>query len=152
MQLSEILLADIKTILQQARQKAYAAVNTAMVQAYRQIGKRIVEEEQQVKERADYGTFLINQLSKQLSGEFGKGFSIANLWNFRQFYNTFPDPEILYVARRELTWTHYRLIIRVENPEARSYYLDEASAQNWSTRILERNINTLYYERLIQGF
>ena len=95
MQLPEILISDIKSILHQARQKAYTAVNTAMVQAYWQIGKRIVDEEQQGKERADYGSFLIKQLSVQLSGEFGRGFSIANLKNFRKFYtgyNTVVDP------------------------------------------------------------
>lgn len=151
MELPEILLSDIQSILHQARQKAFAAVNTAMVQAYWQIGKRIMQEEQQGKERADYGSFLIKQLSGQLSGEFGNGFSIANLKNFRQFYLTFPDLEKGYALRSQLTWTHYRLIMRVENTQARQYYLNEAAGQNWSTRALERNINTLYYERLISS-
>jgi predicted nuclease of restriction endonuclease-like (RecB) superfamily len=138
---------DVRGILAQARQQAYAAVNMAMVEAYWQIGRRIVEEEQQGKERADYGAFLIRELSRQLTAEFGKGFAVANLWNFRQFYLTFPE-EKLYAARRVLTWTHYRLIMRVDSPKAREYYLNEAAEQYWSTRQLERNIRTLYFERL----
>ncbi|HNB52231.1 MAG TPA: PDDEXK nuclease domain-containing protein, partial [Anaerolineales bacterium] len=139
---------EVRALLNQARQKAYASINFAMVEAYWQIGRRIVEEEQSGKERADYGTFLIKELSRQLTGEFGKGFAVANLWNFRQFYLAFPD-ENLYALRRELTWSHYRLIMRVDNPKAREYYLREAAEQNWSTRQLERNIHTLYYERLL---
>ena len=118
---------EIRSILQQARQNAYAAVNSAMVEAYWQIGRRIIEEEQKGQERADYGSHLIKELSKQLAGEFGKGFSIANLWNFRQFYLTFPEFPILYAARRELTWSHYRLIMHVENPSARDYYISKAA-------------------------
>ncbi|MFN8445441.1 MAG: DUF1016 N-terminal domain-containing protein [Caldilineaceae bacterium] len=132
---------EIRAILAQARQKAYTAVNFAMVEAYWQIGKRIVEEEQNGKDRADYGSFLIKELAKQLSQEFGKGFAIANLKNFRQFYLTFPEFEKSYAARSFLTWSHYRLIMRVESPSARDYYISEAAEQNWSTRQLERNIN-----------
>ena len=141
---------EVRGILAQARQKAYAAVNFAMVEAYWQIGRRIVEEEQQGKGRADYGAFLIKELSKHLTAEFGRGFAVANLWNFRQFYLAFPE-EKLYALRRELTWTHYRLIMRVENESARAYYIKEVAEQNWSTRQLERNINTLYYERLLKS-
>ncbi len=140
---------DIRAILQQARQKAYTAVNFVMVEAYWHIGKRIVQEEQHGEARAEYGQQLIKELSKQLSAEFGRGFAEANIWNFRQFYLTFPEIEILYTLRRELTWSHYRLIMRVEKPEARQYYINEAAGQNWSTRQLERNINTLYYERIL---
>lgn len=145
----EKLLGDIRTILSQARDRAYATVNAAMVKSYWQIGQRIVEEEQQGRQRAEYGTQLIKQLSSRLSGEFGNGFSLANLKNFRQFYLTYPDYPKSYAARSFLTWTHYRLIMRVENPVARDYYMHEATTQNWSTRVLERNINTLYYERLL---
>ena len=104
-----------------------------MVEAYWLIGKRIVEEEQAGKERADYGSYLIKGLSKELSTEFGKGFSVANLWNFRQFYLTFPSGEKLYTLCRELSWSHLRLIMRVDNPKAREYSLKEAADQNWSS-------------------
>lgn len=140
---------DIHQIIEQARQKAYSAVNFAMVEAYWHIGKRIVVEEQKGKRRAEYGKRLIKELSEQLINEFGKGFSEANVWNFRQFYLLFQTDEKLYALRRELTWTHYRLIMRVENPLAREYYMREAADQNWSTRALERQINSLYYERLL---
>jgi predicted nuclease of restriction endonuclease-like (RecB) superfamily len=141
--------SEIKTILAEARSKAYTAVNFAMVEAYWFIGKRIVEEEQNGNERAGYGEFLIHELSKELSEDLGKGFSYANLWNFRQFYLTFPSQEKLYALRRELSWTHYRMIMRVENPKAMEYYINEAAEQHWSTRQLERNIKSLYYERLL---
>lgn len=142
---------DIKQILAQARQKAYSAVNAAMVEAYWLIGKRIVEQEQQGEKRAAYGENILKDLSKALSAEFGKGFSSANLRNFRQFYLTYPDQEICYALRNKLSWTHHRLIMRVENSNARKYYLKECEGQNWSTRVLERNINTFYYQRLLSS-
>lgn len=147
----EAYVAEIKTILAQARQNAYQAVNTVMVEAYWLIGKRIVQEEQQGKERAEYGESLLKNLSIALSAEFGKGFSYANLRNFRQFYLTYPDAEICYALRSKLTWTHHRMIMRVENAAAREYYIKEATAQNWSSRQLERNINTFYYQRLLSS-
>ena len=123
-----------------------------MVEAYWQIGKRIVEEEQHGNEKAAYGVALIKKLSVRLTAEFGKGFTEANLWNFRQFYLAFPPSSeggIPYAVRRELTWTHYRLLMRVENAMARTYYLKEAIEQRWSSRALERQIHSLYYERLL---
>jgi predicted nuclease of restriction endonuclease-like (RecB) superfamily len=147
--IQETLVADIRAILSQARTGTYAAVNAAMVKAYWQIGRRIVEEEQQGKERADYGTYLIRELAQRLSVEFGKGFSVANLWNFRQFYQTFPSEEMLYTACRGLSWSHLRLIMRVEDSRSREYYLAEAAGQRWSVRQLDRNIHSLYYERLL---
>ncbi len=146
---NKLFFSDIRAIIQQARQKAYTAVNFAIVEAYWQIGKRIVQEEQQGEARAEYGKYLIKELSKQLTSEFGKGFSEANIKNFRQFYLTFPFDKIRYTLRSGLTWSHYRLIMRVEKPEARQYYINEAAEQNWSSRQLERNINTLYYERIL---
>lgn len=122
-----------------------------MVETYWRIGRRIMEEEQQGKDRAEYGSFLIRELSKSLSAELGKEFAVANLWNFRQFYLTFPDDEKLYTLRRELTWSHYRLIMRVDNAGARAYYIREAAEQTWSTRQLERNIQSHYYERLLSA-
>ncbi|WP_233522388.1 PDDEXK nuclease domain-containing protein [Chitinophaga silvatica] len=149
MLIEKSFITDIKSIFEAARRNAYSAINSAMVEAYWQIGKRIFNEEQHGKDRADYGEFLIYGLSKQLSKELGKGFSIANLKNFRQFYLTFPDWDKSYALRSQLSWTHYRLIMRVESPKAREYYLSEASTESWSTRVLERNINSLYYERLL---
>ena len=142
---------DIRHILQNARQQAYSAVNHAMVEAYWMVGRRIVEEEQSGKARAEYGKRLIENLSKTLTEEFGRGFSYANLWNFRQFYMTYPNEEILYTLCRELSWSHLRLIMRVKNPKAREYYCSEVKEQGWSVRQLQRNINTLYYERLLSS-
>ncbi len=145
----ETFYSDIKRILQSARSRAYSAVNLAMVEAYWLIGRRIVEEEQHGKARAKYGEKLLQNLSKSLTNEFGKGFSYANLRNFRQFYLTYPEKEICYTLCSKLSWSHNRLIMRVENPEARGYYLTEAAGQQWSVRQLQRNINSLYYERLL---
>ena len=142
---------DIRKILAEARKKTYTAINSAMVEAYWEVGRRIVEEEQKGKERADYGDFLLVNLSKELSSEFGKGFSYAKLKNFRQFYLTYPDYKKSYTLRSELSWSHYRLIMRVDNQLAREYYMNEAAGQNWSTRQLDRNICTFYYERLLSS-
>lgn len=146
---------SIADILRTARTNTQRAVNLAMVEAYWNIGRKIVEEEQQGKERAEYGAALIKNLSVRLSGEFGKGFTESNLWNFRQFYLAFSAQDTrnqkLYALRRELTWSHYRILMRVEKPDARAWYLKEAADQNWSTRALERQINSLYYERLLMS-
>ncbi len=239
------LYTDIKNILEQAKANAVRAVNFAMVVAYWEIGRRIVEEEQQGEDRAVYGGAVLKELSKKLTSDFGKGFTVVNLENFRKFYQVFtanpisyavrrklentedlsiseksdalrrksgdedsgsktnsPSDEptdfsirdelrhelknensgsktapshsyfttdekssalrrkledensaspILYALRRELSWTHYRLLMRVENEEARTYYMNEAAGQNWSTRTLERQINSLYFERLLSS-
>ena len=144
-------IAEIKQILANARQKAYYAVNSAMVEAYWNIGKRIVEEEQNGAEKANYGEAILKNLSIALTEEFGKGFSYANLRNFRQFYLTYPDSKNCYALRSKLTWTHHRLIMRVEKPDAREYYMKECEAQNWSSRVLERHINTFYYQRILSS-
>ena len=140
---------DIRKILQSARSRAYTAVNTAMVEAYWLIGKRIVEEEQNGEPRAKYGKKLLENLSRSLGNDFGKGFSYANLRNFRQFYLTYPDQEICYTVCSKLSWSHNRLIMRIDSHKARDYYLREAAEQQWSVRQLQRNVNTLYYERLL---
>jgi predicted nuclease of restriction endonuclease-like (RecB) superfamily len=141
--------SDIKNILEQARGKARSAVNTAMVEAYWLIGQRIVKEEQVGQHKAQYGTRLIESLSTALTADFGKGFSYANLYNCRQFYLVFPDQEILYTVCRELSWSHLRLIARVDSPQAIEYYCNEARAQHWTVRQLERNIKSHSYQRLL---
>jgi len=146
---SSEFFSDVRRILADARRAAYTAVNTAMVSAYWQIGRRIVEEEQGGAAKSTYGDRLLPELSRALSAEFGRGFSYANLRNFRQFYLTYPDPEICYALRSKLTWTHHRLIMRVESPSAREYYITHSEQENWSTRTLERQIETHTYQRLL---
>lgn len=145
---------SVAALLRNAQTSAYRAVNFTMVEAYWNIGRMIVEEEQQGQERAEYGALLIRNLSVRLTDEFGKGFTETNLKYFRQFYITFPAAtplEIRHALRGELRWTHYRLLLRVEKPDARAWYMNEAADQNWSTRALERQINSLYYERLLMS-
>lgn len=136
---------DIRTILETARAKSFKAVNTAMVQAYWHIGRIIVEQEQHGQDRAEYGTSLIQELSKRLAGEYGQGFNKTNIWYMRQFYLSFQN---LHALRGELTWTHYRLLLKVEKSEVREFYINEAITSNWSTRELERQIGSLLFERL----
>ena len=143
---------DIRTILTEARAKTYRVINSAMIEAYWKIGKRIVEEEQQGNKRAEYGAQLLKNLSKELKYEFGKGFSESNLRNFRQFYLTFPENEKCYTLCSVLSWSHIRLIMRLENSKSRNYYLKEASAQNWSVRQLQRNLSSHYYERIVSSY
>lgn len=133
---------EIRNILTTARNKVYQTANFAMVEAYWNIGKSIIVE-QGGNEKADYGTGLLKELSKQMTQDFGKGFTVANLKNMRQFYLTFPNS---YALRSELSWTHYRLLMRVENENARQFYMEEAVKSQWSTRQLERQINTFFYE------
>jgi predicted nuclease of restriction endonuclease-like (RecB) superfamily len=139
---------DIKSILQTARDNAYKSVNFIMVEAYWNIGKKIVEVEQNGETKAKYGSNLISELSKQLTVDFGKGFNTTNLKMMRQFYLIFPNRHTLC---DQLSWSHYRLIMRIENEKARDYYIQETIASNWSVRALERQINSLYYERIISS-
>jgi predicted nuclease of restriction endonuclease-like (RecB) superfamily len=141
--------SDIKSILEQARSKARSAVNSAMVEAYWLIGQRIVQEEQQGLHKAQYGARLMEELSIALTADFGKGFSYANLYNFRQFYRVFPEQQILYTLCRELSWSHLRLIIRADSQQAIEYYCKEAREQNWTVRQLERHIKTQSFQRLL---
>lgn len=138
---------QIKKILSEARNKVYQSANFAMVEAYWNIGKSIVEQ-QGGEGKADYGARLIVELSKQMTADFGKGFTVANLKNMRQFHLTFPKS---YALRSELSWTHYRLLMRVENENAREFYTEEAIKSSWSTRQLERQINSFFYERLLSS-
>lgn len=140
------LYQKISAILENARNKVYRAANFEMVQSYWEIGREIVEEEQQGEERAEYGKYIIKNLSEKLTKEYGKGYIEQNLRNMRLFYTVFSKRNAL---RSELTWTHYRILMRVENDITRHFYLDESIAGNWGTRELERQINSLYFERLL---
>lgn len=142
-------LLEIKQILSNARQKAYTAVNSAMVEAYWKIGERIVLEEQNGADRAAYGKEIIKNLSLELTNEFGTGFGERNIRNFRQFYLMFQDLEIWKSVISKLTWTHIQRTLKISNDKARLYYLKEAAENNWSVRTLDRNISTLYYDRLL---
>ncbi len=142
----EDIYSEIKEALLTSRNQAYAAVNFTMVQAYWQIGRIIVEHEQNGNLRSDYGQCVLQALSDRLTQEFGKGFSVRTLQQMKKFYALFPNANAL---RSQLTWTHYRLLLSVENEQARLWYMNEAAASAWSSRQLERQISTLYYERLL---
>ncbi len=140
------LVQKITFKVNEARSRSFKAVNFIMVESYWDIGRMIVEEEQKGEARAKYGKELIPLLAKRLTSELGKGFSASNLWNCRLFFQVFP---ILDTLRRELSWSHYRLLMRVENENARDYYMKEANSQNWGVRTLKRQINTHYFDRLL---
>jgi len=139
---------DIKTILQTARNNTYKQINFIMVEAYWNIGKQIVIQEQNGNDRAKYGKAIIKELSVKLTKDFGKGFSVTNLKLMRQFYIIFPKSHTLSDL---LSWSHYKLIMKVENQKAREYYIKESVQANWSVRALERQIGTHYYKRLLSS-
>ncbi|MEA2604652.1 MAG: hypothetical protein QOF89_5644 [Acidobacteriota bacterium] len=178
------LYESIRQVLDQARASAYRAVNFAMVQAYWQVGRLIVEHEQGGRKRANYGDALLEELSRRLTQDLGRGYTTTNLRYMRQFYLVFPihhalrdksdsagkrnvsrsksairhpsrdestlsGNDLATILCPELSWTHYRLLLRVEDPQAREWYMHEAAAQNWSSRQLDRQISVLYYERLL---
>ncbi len=180
----EALYRDIRAVLEDARSSAYRAVNAAMVLAYWQVGRLIVEHEQGGRRRAAYGDAVLDELSNRLTVEFGRGFTAPNLRYMRQFFLAFPirhavrdesasakkrnaarselamrhaardesatvTQSLAATLRVELSWTHYRMLLGVEDPRARAWYLREAADQHWSTRQLERQIAVLYYERLV---
>lgn len=143
------ITADICAILGEARKNTARAINTTMTVAYWLIGKRIVVEEQKGEDRAAYGEKLLKHLSKELTAEFGNGFSYTNLKNMRTFYKTYPD-EKGQTLSAQLPWSHNCLIMRVADPKAREWYLHEAAQEQWSVRQLERNINSFYYQRQLE--
>ena len=174
----KFLVNDLKTIVSKARSKAFAAVNYSLVERNWRIGKRIVEEEQNGASRAEYGKHIIEVASAALTEEFGKGFSATTLRVFRRFYLKFSNLQIQRTVSVEfnasiqqtpseelsnnlqhvqkagihlLPWSHYELLIRIEDKQARDWYAKEAFEQGWSYRTLNRNINTLYYERLLMS-
>jgi predicted nuclease of restriction endonuclease-like (RecB) superfamily len=140
------LLGSLRQLIAESRQQVLRAVDVVQVQTYWHIGQHIVEFEQGGAQRAAYGRGLLVQLGQALSAEFGRGFDATNLRHMRGFYLAFP---IRDAVRRELSWTHYRLLLRVDSTDARQWYVNEAATQNWSTRALERQIGTLYYDRLL---
>ncbi len=142
------LLTAIRTILNQARIQLQNTVNNTMVQVYWNVGRLIVEHEQLGENRAAYGKQQLKSLSNQLQAEFGKGFIERNLRYMRAFYQAYP---IWNAVRSELSWTHYRILLRVENEAARNWYLQESIDHSWSSRALERQIDKLYYERLLSS-
>lgn len=177
-----MLVNDLRSIVSKARSKAFAAVNYSLVERNWRIGQRIVEEEQNGTSRAEYGKHVIEVASAALTKEFGKGFSYTNIANYKRFYLTFSDLQILQTVSEEfkkqkhqtlsdessllpqkgqtqpaqfelrlLPWSHYERLIRVEDKKAREWYAKEAFEQGWSYRTLNRNINTLYYERLLMS-
>lgn len=177
-----MLVNDLRSIVSKARSKAFAAVNYSLVERNWRIGQRIVEQEQNGASRAEYGKHVIEVASAALTEEFGKGFSYTNIANYKRFYLTFSDLQILQTLSEEfnnpiqqtlpakssvpykedkaksaqselrlLPWSHYERLIRVEDKKAREWYAKEAFEQGWSFRTLNRNINTLYYERLLMS-
>ncbi len=140
------LLGSLRQLIAESRQQVLRAVDVVQVQTYWHVGQHILEFEQGGALRAEYGRGLLVQLGQALSAEFGRGFDATNLRHMRGFYLAFP---IRDAVRRELSWTHYRLLLRVDSPEARQWYVNEAATQNWSTRALERQIGSLYYDRLL---
>jgi len=148
MEISEdSLFLSVKEIINQSRERVFRVANSTLLLTYWQIGQLIVEDEQQGKERAEYGKFVLKNLSKKLTFEFGKGFDESNLRNMRSFFQAFP---IRDAVRHELSWTHYRLLLRQVTEHKKIYYLNESIENNWSSRDLKRQINSLAYERVVQ--
>lgn len=140
------LFDSIKTTIEEARNKAKQSINNIMIEAYWRIGRLIVEDKQNGNEKASYGEGLIKELSLKLSEEYGKGFSKRNLHNMVKFYKTF---SIVQTVSAQLSWSHYLLILKVEDDSARKWYIKECEASNWSVRALERQINSHYFERIL---
>lgn len=144
---SQTFISDVRTIIEQGRKAAYAAAGQAAIATFWNVGRRIVEEDQSGKARAEYGRQLIPMLAKELTIEYGSGYGKRNLAYYRQFYLTFPKWDILHDLVQNLTWTHIRRMLSVSNPEARIWYMRAAAENMWSTTTLDRNIATQYYER-----
>lgn len=142
------LLQNIGEILQQARMQVNRVVNSTMLFSYWEIGRLIVEHEQQGEKRAAYGKQQLQHISDHLTREFGKGFDVSNLRSMRSLYLEYPIRETLSL---KLTWSHYRTLLKVENRTARQWYLEETEQQSWSVRALQRQISVLYYERLLSS-
>ena len=138
-----LLLIFIKEVILESRKQVYRMANTALLQTYWQIVKLIVEDEQQGKAKAIYGEATLKTLAAGLTVQFGKGFDYTNLTNMRKFYISFP---ILDALRQELSWTHYRLLCRLDTEAKRNYYLKESIVANWNSRTLQRQIKSLVFK------
>ena len=145
------LINDVRSIVESGLRKAYQNVNAITVLTYWQVGKRIVEEEQQGERRAEYGAQIINMLSANLCRTYAKGYTARDLRAYRQFYLCFNDLEIWYSRVPNLTWTHFRTLLSVTSDDARYWYVKEASREMWSVRTLARNVGSQYYHRLLQS-
>ena len=147
------ILQDMRGIITVARENAYQAVNIALVQRNWLIGRRIAEEELRGEDRAEYGLEIVKKLSKELTNEFGKGFTKTNLYNFYMFYKTFPEifHSLSGKSQSLLSWTHYRTLLQVKDDNARAWYAKEAVEQTWAVRTLQRNIDSQYYYRLLSS-
>jgi predicted nuclease of restriction endonuclease-like (RecB) superfamily len=145
---NQTIIPDIKAIIAIAQDKAIRAVDNERTIMYWAIGKRIFEEEQQGKDRADYGTYLIQFIAQELEPEYGSGYSKRQIELFRQFYRTFP---IANAVRSQLSWTHYKHIIRLDSQDKRDFYIAETVKNNWTVRQLERQINSSLWERLLMS-
>ena len=146
MTINPSILEQIESIIITSKDKAIRSVDTERVLMYWQIGKVILEEEQQGKERAEYGAYLIKSLAEKLIPQYGSGFSIRQLEMCRQFFRTFP---ITNALRSQFSWTHYRTLIRIDNEDKRDFYIAESSKNNWNARQLERQVNSQLFERLL---
>lgn len=146
MQVREELIRQIHSIISSSKERAIRSVDTERMLMYWQIGRVIFEEEQEGKDRAGYGQFLLKSISEEFQPEFGSGFSVRQLEMNRQFYRTFPNSNAL---RSQFSWTHYRTLIRIENQEKRDFYIAEAEKNNWTARQLERQVNSQLFERLL---
>lgn len=149
--ISQKFVTDIRHIIEQGIRHAYTSTSAIQVLTYWHVGCRIVEEEQQGKERAEYGAYLMQNLTKEIQPLFGTAYSLRNLQYMRKFYLMFPDEEIVNACVHNLSWTHFRSLLRVDDENARYWYLREASREMWNTRTLDRNIGSQYYYRLLQS-
>lgn len=146
MEINKNIIAQIQNIITTAKDRAIRAVDTERVLMYWQIGKVIFEEEQEGKDRADYGKYLIKSISNEFQPQFGSGFSIRQLERYRQFYRQFP---IATAVRTQFSWTHYKTLISIDNQDKKDFYIAETEKNNWNARQLERQVNSQLFERLL---
>lgn len=152
-QKSENIMADIQTIIEESQKEAYRAVNTILTQRNWLIGYRLSEEEMKGENRAEYGSELIKKLAKELTAKYGKGYDRSNLYHYLRFYKAFPEivDTVCRQSHIRLSWSHYRVLLQVQDSTARKWYEKESYEQTWSVRTLQRNINTQYYYRLLKS-